>query len=299
MAILPLIFWCVDRRVGRRLFVVLCAATFLIGALKLLFRVPRPYWTQAGMPVSAAEQSFSFPSGHALSAGAVWGSLTWYLLRWWFVVFGVVLTALIGISRVMIGVHSWLDVLFGWVFGIVLLNVFVDIDERFSERISRLCFFKKLALVVGCSGALVVLSVLFNPSLWDFEVPELWNIYAISNSGVGIDPLSPLFGVIAAGVLLGFGCGEVMCLRFVDWCVDGRVLKKVLRGVFGLFGLLCIFYVFNILLPQSGNLLVWISWFCVYAFLGFWVSFVAPLCFVAFEKFFCKIGCAKGSVFKG
>lgn len=81
MAILPLVFWCVNRRVGRSLFVMLCAATFLIGALKLLFRVPRPYWTQAGLSVPAGEKSFSFPSGHALSSGAVWGSLTWYLLQ--------------------------------------------------------------------------------------------------------------------------------------------------------------------------------------------------------------------------
>ena len=291
MAILPLVFWCVDRRVGRSLFVVLCAATFVIGALKLLFKIPRPYWTQAGLPVSAAEQSFSFPSGHALSSGAVWGSLTWYLLKWWFVAVGVFLTAVVGISRVMIGVHSWLDVLFGWVFGIVLLNVVVDLDQRWGNRIGGFGFYKKLALIVCCSGGIVVFSVVVNPLLWGFEIPYLWNVYAVLNSGVGIDPLSPLFGVIAGGVLLGFGCGEVFCLQFVEWSVEVKFTKKCVRGFFGLFVLLLIFVFCNRVLPSSGNFLLWCAWFVVYMALGLWVSFGAPLCFVFFEKIFCKKCC--------
>jgi undecaprenyl-diphosphatase len=69
----------------------------------------------------------SFPSGHALGTMAVYGTLGLLLgrivprLAYLFVITGIGISLVVGLTRVMIGVHYPFDVLAGWLAGLMLL----------------------------------------------------------------------------------------------------------------------------------------------------------------------------------
>jgi len=87
--------------------------------LKLEFHRLRPSLWQ---PL-VTEQSFSFPSGHAMVSSALVCSVVYILWhtrwRWWAIVAGGALTVLIGLSRLYLGVHYPTDVLAGWTVGFI------------------------------------------------------------------------------------------------------------------------------------------------------------------------------------
>jgi undecaprenyl-diphosphatase len=87
---------------------------------------PRPHLQNALAEVPAQP---GFPSGHALGTMAVYGSLGLLLGRVFprgrvpFLVVGVLLSLVVGLTRVMIGVHYPFDVLAGWVGGLLCVAV--------------------------------------------------------------------------------------------------------------------------------------------------------------------------------
>ena len=85
----------------------------IVPGLKAAFERKRPEFADL--------DSFSFPSGHSFGAAAVYGLLAlvavrvWHRSRWRWAIAGAlaVLIALIGLSRIMLGVHYLSDVLAG------------------------------------------------------------------------------------------------------------------------------------------------------------------------------------------
>jgi membrane-associated phospholipid phosphatase len=98
-------------------------------ALKQAVARPRPPLSGA----LAAADGYAFPSGHAATAAAAFGVLAFLCsapLRGWAARVAVragaaVLAALVGISRIYLGVHWAADVLGGWAFGALWLAVVV------------------------------------------------------------------------------------------------------------------------------------------------------------------------------
>lgn len=141
--------WGIDRRRG--LFVVALALTYvaLIGVLKTVFALPRP--PGAGDPPVAAwippvaEGVFvdittadgpGFPSGHALGSTMVWGGVALVVDRGAFRTRAAVvaaLVALISLSRLVLGVHYFVDVLVGAAVGVVVLVALYLATERGTD----------------------------------------------------------------------------------------------------------------------------------------------------------------------
>jgi undecaprenyl-diphosphatase len=134
------VFWLLRRR-RRRTSFVLAAVVGLsfvtTSVLKELVNRERPNvaWRRVALPMSE-----SFPSGHALESTTAYGSLTLLagrrlrrVARVGVVAAGFALAALVGVSRVYIGVHYCTDVLAGWVLGTALALTAWWIDRR-SQR---------------------------------------------------------------------------------------------------------------------------------------------------------------------
>lgn len=116
------------------LFVVAMAGQAVLhNGAKFLFARPRP----SAMLNYPAIESFSFPSGHALSSLCLYASIAWLVTNRlenpaiksviWIATLTIVF--LIGLSRVYIGIHYPTDVLAGWAAAAIWTAAVVSTDR--------------------------------------------------------------------------------------------------------------------------------------------------------------------------
>ncbi|WP_435146584.1 phosphatase PAP2 family protein [Halobaculum sp. P14] len=156
-----LLYWLGDRRVaanprrvGATLIAVAIGALAVTVGLKSLFALPRPpgastapapTWLPTLLAVvfenAATGDGFGFPSGHAIAATMCYGGLATFLDVWdrrrrWTAAGAVI--GVVGLTRLLLGVHHLLDVVAGvvagaaalWLFGRVARSGFVPHPDR-------------------------------------------------------------------------------------------------------------------------------------------------------------------------
>lgn len=98
--------------------------------IKLLFQRDRPSLWQS----IVQEQSFSFPSGHAMASSALYFAIVYVAWRtrwrWLAIILGGFLVVLIGFSRLYFGVHYPSDVIAGWLVSFIWVCIVVTILTR-------------------------------------------------------------------------------------------------------------------------------------------------------------------------
>ena len=110
----------------------------LDGALKILFRRPRPVWNDPW----AMAHGWSFPSGHAMGSLVAYGMIAYLVIAEWpqwsvrlAVIGGVtLLVLLIGLTRLYLGVHYFSDVVGGYAAGAVWLATCISACEVARRR---------------------------------------------------------------------------------------------------------------------------------------------------------------------
>lgn len=117
-------YLCISRKFHAALFVLAAAGggTLLTIAMKAFFARPRPDFVPALTEVGTA----SFPSGHAQLSATIYLTLGVLLARLapgvrrrlYIIGAAIVLTFIVGLSRIYLGVHYPSDVLGGWTAGI-------------------------------------------------------------------------------------------------------------------------------------------------------------------------------------
>jgi undecaprenyl-diphosphatase len=132
-------FLLADRKPGTALFVALAIASgaLLSTALKDFFVRQRPEIVPHLVQVS----STSFPSGHAMNAAMVYLTLAALLarsqtvtrVRLYLLGCAIVLTLMVGLSRLYLGVHWPSDVLAGWSFGAIWATVCSFIAKQLQD----------------------------------------------------------------------------------------------------------------------------------------------------------------------
>lgn len=94
--------------------------------------------TAISRPVGAMAWGFSFPSGHTASYVVFWGTLIFWIrmsnkskwLKDLVYVLGIILILSVGYSRVYLGEHRPIDVVGGYIIGIIILCVSIFIGSR-------------------------------------------------------------------------------------------------------------------------------------------------------------------------
>lgn len=128
-----------SRNESIRLGLFVAIVALIVALLKNLFHRLRPE------NMSIAETSFSFPSGHAITAVILFGLIYYYSIfkfrlvrrgfnKYLFYLVFVLSVFLIGFSRVYLNVHWFSDVLAGWSLGGFLLFGFLFFLEGASGK---------------------------------------------------------------------------------------------------------------------------------------------------------------------
>ena len=211
--VLGLLYWSVDKKLGRRAALAL-SGTMAFGTLvKGAFQRRRPYMDNKGVKciraahpdediMSPAAQGFSMPSLHAAMSVSVYGTLAHDTKKRPFIALGILLPFFIGLSRVYLGVHYPTDVLLGWVIGLILMFVLNGVEHKFGYKIGFLA-----VLVIGSAGfffcrddeffssygiaAGLLLGFMFEEKYVNFEKSEKWWSYIVR----------PVLGVVIFAVV--------------------------------------------------------------------------------------------------
>lgn len=98
-------------------------------------RILRPVEPGADI-YDVAAQGYSFPSGHSTNATTMFGSLAVNLRRRWVTVIAIIIAALTGLSRIVVGAHYPTDVLAGWLLGAFSILIVQLLQKRIRNTLA-------------------------------------------------------------------------------------------------------------------------------------------------------------------
>lgn len=282
LLILPSLLWCFDSALGFRVGLILLTSSNINATLKLALGLPRPYWVSDRVLGYSAEKSFGAPSGHAQNAVTLWGRLSMGIGKRWITIGAIVLILAISISRLYLGVHFPTDILAGWIVGGIILILFLKLEAPVKDWLSRKSVAGQIFMVILFSLSLLALGLIVSAIVSGREMPLEW-----SDRGAAAfpdaEPNSPTYidaFISASAVLLGLGSGGVLLFAWGGFNAGGPYLKRLLRFLVGVTGVMIIFYGLRWLFPSEPTLLGYIMRFIRYGLVGFWISYPAPKLFV-------------------
>jgi membrane-associated phospholipid phosphatase len=280
----PLIYWCIDSSLGFRMAIVLLTSNAINSMFKLALHHPRPYWVDGRVIAHSAETSLGAPSGHSQNAVAVWGRLAVGANRKWFWITAGVIVFMIGLSRLVLGVHFLHDVLMGWLVGALLLWIILVLEKRLQPRLDAMRPSEKALWAFGGSlfillaGALVALWL----SMTGWSMPLDWVTQAIT-AAPGSEPINPLSlqGLITSGgTFFGLALGVILLQTRGGMHMPAPFWNLVGRFVVGLAGVLALRYGLGAIFPGGDGLMPYILRYIRYAIIGLWITGLAPLLFI-------------------
>jgi len=214
-----IVFWCVDKRRGYFLMSVGFAGTIINQFLKLWFRIPRPWVLDENFTILEAAREaatgYSFPSGHTTSAVGTFGSLAASEKRGWLRWLFIALAALVGISRMYVGVHTPQDVLVGALTSILLILAF-----------RKITLTDHLPGMKGIIAAMLAMSVGLLLFVTQYPFPADVDAHNLES---GVKNAYTMLGCLT-GVALVY-VGEKRFVRFDTRAVWWAQILKVLLGL--------------------------------------------------------------------
>lgn len=251
------LYWCHDKILAYTLAFTYFLSGLLIQGLKLVFRIPRPWILDPDFqPVASAlsgATGFSFPSGHTQSATALFSTLGFAAKKLWQKAGAFFLIALIGFSRMYLGVHTPKDVLTACLLTLIL-SLFVTYVLRDSfyqpEHAAHFAIF----LTVLCT-ILTVYSTYFY-----FTYPQ--------HHKMAQDSLK------ACGAGFGFALGFYLERTRISFSLPASSRGKVIRFLAGAAGVLILRFIFKATIQRIlfGRILS-------YFFLILWIMAIYPYLF--------------------
>jgi len=254
MIAIPIIYWCIDKSVGFNLGMVTSISSCINVGLKFVFKVPRPYvaYPHLDAPNFLLDTGtgWSFPSGHAQGTSTFWAYSAWHVKRAWFTALSVIVVAVVGLTRIYATVHYPKDVLVGTALGLIIVQVYMLVEESLANRE------KKTSVNTAVAASIVIPGVIFALSSLSFELAR--------------ESASLL------GFTMGLGVGYALEKEYVKYDVRASFFIQVIKVVFGLAVLMGIRYGLKAILPEGS------FWQMLrYAVMALWGTYGAPLVFKA------------------
>lgn len=267
IALLGFIYWCYDKRKGKDIGVAIVVAVVWNPLVKNLVLRRRPYMVHDGVkclkaPTTSeadvndiAAQGYSFPSGHSTNSACVYGYMPLIFKHKIFKIMAVALPFIVGLSRVILGVHYPTDVFVGWAMGYIICFGVFFFQKRFKKQ-------------------------------WIFHLI----LFLISLVGIFYCKTEDYYTCI--GVMAGLFLAIPFEEKFVNFSNTRKPLFCVLRvaGGFALFGLLSVLLKlpFSKEFLDSGTSLAFLVRSVRYLILVFVLIGVYPMAFAPVEKLLTK-----------
>lgn len=281
LAILPLIYWCINKRFGTHLAYMVLLSSVVWSFGKHWSRGPRPFWLDSSLGV-VDEVGYGLPSGHTQNSVIVALMFALWLRKRWVWVFAFVYIFMIALSRIYLGVHFVHDVIMGGFIGVLLGIGFVLWQKFGSERFRNRIFGQRLLLLATYPLVLLILYIAWqwwrgepDPSVaWASFFPQAelqsWE-YVIQN-------IATIFGA---------GVGFTYETNRVSFQATGVWWKRLVRYLLGMVIAVAIWrglgVAFDAIAPNPAEMM-WLAMplrFVRYTILGLWLAYYAPLVFVA------------------
>ena len=250
IAVITFIFWNVNKQAGKKIVYSLFVSICVNGGIKDIVRRPRPYQVCNEITGKRATTAtgFAFPSGHSQNISSTLFAFARWIKKRWFYIFAVVMSLLVGFSRLYLGVHFPTDVVVGLLLGAGISILFSFIHDKVKNH-------SLLYLVTF----LVMLLFLFLENSEDF-----------------IKSLGLFGGLVVANPI------EEKFIRFDE--KNHTKLEAVIRWLIGLGIVLGVKSLGRVVFGRDTEF----SHFAVYFFVTFIAMGVYPLLFPLIKKFFKK-----------
>ncbi len=262
MAVICWLYWCVEKKLAYILGFSYFTSGLLVQALKISFRVPRPWdldpsfkAVESAIP---AATGYSFPSGHTQSITALMGTLALGARKKWQAVLCVLIIFLVGFSRMYLGVHTPLDVSVGFLLSVisVLFCWYLFNKKQFIwDRPMTLSVILGIASILVCVYSLI----LYSSDMIDIS----YSRDCLKAAGAGC---AFAIGFYVENTRIRFETAGDLKTRILRFLIGAVVAVLLLKG----------------LKPLIGTSLA--ASFIRYFLAVLWVLMVYPLLFVRFEK---------------
>ena len=248
LPLLPILFWCVHRRIGAEVGFLLLFSAYVNALVKHVCAQPRPTdYDERVKPISPAHGE-GFPSGHTQTTFIFWGYLATELRQRWTWVAAIFFMIFIPISRVYVGAHFPTDLLGGYILGMIMLLLYRGLSPIIVPWLAKQQVLTQIFIAVVAAIVLILIA--------------------------GSDKNS----VTGAAMLMGVSCGIAMERRWVGFDACGPVWQRVLRFLVGAMSLGMLFGLLHLIFDAVETALV--PRIIRYGLLGWWVSCGAPILFL-------------------
>lgn len=245
LALIPLSYWCIHKRIGYRIALLIGFSNYLNLSLKDFFATPRPYQVDPNLYVPAKESTYGIPSFHAQQTTLVWGYLASQFKPRWLWLPAIAIPLLVSIGRMYVGVHFPQDVVAGAVIGLVLWVAYAAYEPRAGEW-----FKTHTSLSIKIATATIVPITL---AALHFTLDTATNL----------------------GTLMGFAVGLVLEEEFVRFETHGELWKQIAKFMVGAIVLLALQQGLKVLMPEAP-----LTNFVRYSIVALWLALGAPWVFV-------------------
>jgi membrane-associated phospholipid phosphatase len=282
LLIMPIIYWTVNASLGFRLGAILLLAGGVNIILKWALHLPRPYWYDACIQGMIPETSFGAPSSHSQVPSSVFGLIAATYRRTWIWGISIPLIFLIGLSRLVLGLHFYFDVVLGWALGGIGILLFLSLENRVKAWFERRNFASGIGAAFSVTVAMIIFGLFVQHHAEGFELPRIWIENAIVDQP-GIERLDPfeLESLISSmGALFGLSAGYILISSLGGFDSGGKLQKRAARVILGILGILILAQGLGSIFPRDPDLLSYSLRYLRYALVGFWAGALAPLLFI-------------------
>jgi membrane-associated phospholipid phosphatase len=281
----PVLYWCIDSSIGFRTAIMLMVSSSIYNYGKLLIHSPRPSWYSTAVKTYRIETTFGAPSGHTTNAVTIWGIIGDGFRKKWLWVIAVVLMVLIGLSRVILAVHFPHDVLLGWVFGILILILFIRLEPAVVRWFQPKSTQYKIGSYFVISIIMILVGLLVLLPLRNWSVPVEWteNSMLVNPDREPINPTSLSPQITVAGTFFGLCAGYTLLFSRAGFSTRGSWWILFLRYFTGVVGVFLIWYGLDMVFPDGDTAIAYMFRYLRYGLVGFWITFLGPKLFIALK----------------